>query len=73
MGDVSESWSLPWHALQRSLAQGLGAEMSGAASFRKANVELLDAAREKLDRAEVLKSTIMAKIERLEDHILSRR
>jgi hypothetical protein len=33
--DVSESWSLPWHALQRSLAQGYCAEMSGAASFRR--------------------------------------
>jgi hypothetical protein len=35
MSDVLESWSLPWHALQRSLAQGYCAEMSGAASFRK--------------------------------------
>jgi len=35
MSDVSESWSLPWHALQRSLAQGYCAEMSGAASFRR--------------------------------------
>lgn len=33
--DVPESWSLPWHALQRSLAQGLGIEMSGAVSFRR--------------------------------------
>jgi hypothetical protein len=35
MSDVLESWSLPWHALQRSLAQGYCAEMSGAASFRR--------------------------------------
>lgn len=35
MSDVLESWSLPWQALLRSLAQGFGAEMSGAASFRK--------------------------------------
>jgi hypothetical protein len=40
MSDVLESWSLPWHALQRSLAQGYCVEMSGAASFRK---NLLDA------------------------------
>jgi len=33
--DVPESWSLPWHALQRSLAQGFGIEISGAASFRR--------------------------------------
>jgi hypothetical protein len=36
VSDVLESWSLPWHALQRSLAQGSGVEMSGAASFRRA-------------------------------------
>jgi hypothetical protein len=35
MSDVLESWSLPWHALQRSLAQGYCAEMSGAASLRR--------------------------------------
>jgi hypothetical protein len=35
MSDVLESWSLPWHALQRSLAQGYCVEMSGAASFRR--------------------------------------
>ena len=29
MSDVLESWSLPWHALQRSLAQGYCVEMSG--------------------------------------------
>jgi hypothetical protein len=36
----------------------------------KVDVKLLDAAREKLDRAEALKARIMAKIERLEDSIL---
>jgi hypothetical protein len=35
LSDVLESWSHPWHALQRSLAQGFGVEMSSAASFRK--------------------------------------
>ena len=35
MSDPLELWSLPWHALQRSLAQGYCAEMSGAASFRR--------------------------------------
>ena len=38
----------------------------------EANAQLLDAARERLDRAEALKSTIRAKIDRLEDQILSR-
>ena len=26
MSDIFEFWSLPWHALQRSLASGFGAE-----------------------------------------------
>jgi len=26
MNDIFELWSLPWHALQRSLANGFGAE-----------------------------------------------
>ena len=42
----------------------------GLAANRNAKVELLDAALERLDRAEALKSRIMAKIERLEDHLL---
>jgi len=59
--------------------QGYEASIAARAAYQKlaanrnANVELLDAARERLDRAEVLKSRIMAKIERLEAHILSRR
>jgi hypothetical protein len=32
---VLESWSLPWHALQRSLAQSFCVEMNSAASFRR--------------------------------------
>ncbi|HTV96582.1 MAG TPA: hypothetical protein VME42_11270 [Steroidobacteraceae bacterium] len=35
MSDVLESWSLPWHTLQRSLAQSLGLETHGVASFRR--------------------------------------
>lgn len=42
------------------------------AADRHVKVKLLDAARERLDRAEAEKSRIMAKIERLEDRILSR-
>jgi hypothetical protein len=37
----------------------------------KANAELLDPARERLERAEALKARIMAKIERLEDYMLN--
>jgi hypothetical protein len=47
------------------------AEYQALAADRNANADLLDAARERLDRAEALKSRIMTKIERLEDHLLS--
>jgi len=47
------------------------AEYQLLAADLRANAELLDAARERLDRAEALKARIMAKIERLEDHMLS--
>ena len=36
----------------------------------KANANLLDLARERLDRAEALKARIMARIERLEDSMI---
>jgi len=32
MNDIFEFWSLPWHALQRSLANGFGAEAHGSAA-----------------------------------------
>jgi hypothetical protein len=57
--------------------QGYEASIAARAAYqalaanRKTKVELLDAARERLDRAEAAKSRIMAKIERLEDHMLS--
>ncbi len=47
------------------------AEYQALAANPKSNAALLDAARERLDRAEALKGRIMGKIERLEDHILS--
>jgi hypothetical protein len=42
------------------------AEYQALAASPKANADLLDSARERLDRAEALKARIMAKIERLE-------
>lgn len=57
--------------------QGYEASIAARAAYqalaanRKTRVELLDAARERLDRAEAAKSRIMAKIERLEDQMLS--
>jgi len=47
------------------------ADYQALAANPKANADLLDAALERLDRAEALKARIMAKIERLEDHMLS--
>jgi hypothetical protein len=47
------------------------AEYQALAANPKSNAALLDAARERLDRAEALKGRIMGKIERLEDHLLS--
>jgi hypothetical protein len=46
------------------------ANYQSLAASPKANADLLDMARERLDRAEALKARIMAKIERLEDSML---
>jgi hypothetical protein len=64
--------------LESEWRQGYEASIAARAAYqtlaanRNAKVELLDAARERLDRAEAAKSRIMAKIERLEEHLLSR-
>jgi hypothetical protein len=47
------------------------ADYQALAADPECDADLLDAARERLDRAEALKGRIMAKIERLEDHMLS--
>jgi hypothetical protein len=46
------------------------ADYQSLAAGPKANADLLDMARERLDKTEALKARIMAKIERLEDTIL---
>jgi hypothetical protein len=46
------------------------ADYQSLAASPRANADLLDMARERLDRSEALKARIMAKIERLEDSIL---
>lgn len=46
------------------------AEYQSLAAGRQASAELLDMARERLDRAEAQKSRIMVKIERLESRML---
>jgi hypothetical protein len=48
------------------------ADYQSLAASKKANADLLDKARERLDRSEALKARIMAKIERLEDSMLGR-
>ncbi len=47
------------------------ADFQALGSDSQANSRLLDAARERVDRSEVLKARIMTKIERLEDKLLS--
>jgi hypothetical protein len=65
-------------SLESEWRQGYEASIAARAAYqalaadRSAKAARLDAARERLDRAEALKSRIMAKIERLEDRILSR-
>ena len=49
---------------------GARADYQTLAANPKAKADLLDRARERLDRAEALKARIMGKIERLEDTML---
>ena len=64
--------------LELEWRQGYEASIAARGDYQKlaanprANADLLDAARERLDRAEALKGRIMAKIERLEDQVLGR-
>jgi hypothetical protein len=64
--------------LESEWRQGYEASIVARAAYqtlaadRSVKAAQLDAARERLDRAEAQKSRIMAKIERLEDRILSR-
>jgi hypothetical protein len=46
------------------------ADYQSLAAGPKGNADLLERARDRLDRAEALKARIMAKIERLEDNLL---
>jgi regulator of RNase E activity RraA len=50
--------------------RAVAADYQSLAASPKANADLLDLARERLDRTEALKARIMAKIERLEDTML---
>jgi hypothetical protein len=37
MSDICETWSLPWHELQRKLAMGFGAETAVLTAAQKAS------------------------------------
>lgn len=65
MSSLEAEWRQGYEAsiLARSEYQALAADP-------KASCDALDAARERLDRAEAQKARIMAKIERLEDRLL---
>jgi hypothetical protein len=70
-------FDLEINRLEFEWRQGYEASIAARAAYqslaanRNVKLDLLDAARERLDRAEATKSRIMAKIERLEEHILS--
>ena len=71
-------FDIEMNRLEFEWRQGYEASIAARAAYqalaanRNARVELLDAALERLESAEAVKSRIMAKIERLEDHLLSR-
>jgi hypothetical protein len=71
-------FDIEMNRLEFEWRQGYEASIAARAAYqalaadRSAKAELLDAAREQLDRAEAAKSRLAAKIERLEDLMLSR-
>ena len=71
-------FDIAMNRLEFEWRQGYEASIAARAAYqalaanRNARVELLDAALERLESAEAAKSRTMAKIERLEDHLLSR-
>jgi hypothetical protein len=71
-------FDIEMNRLEFEWRQGYEASIAARAAYqalaanRNARLELLDAALERLESAEAAKSRVMAKIERLEDHLLSR-
>ena len=71
-------FDIEMNRLEFEWRQGYEASIAARAAYqalaanRNSRVELLDAALERLESAEAAKSRTMAKIERLEDHLLSR-
>jgi len=77
MNHPDTDFDVQMNRLEFEWRQGYEASIAARAAYqalaadRNVKVELLDAARERLDRAEAAKSRIMAKIERLEDQMLN--
>ncbi len=71
LDDQMSNLELEWRQLYEAgiLAR---ADYRALAADPKCDEDLLDGARERVHRAEALKGRIMAKIERIEDHTLSR-
>jgi hypothetical protein len=73
-----DDFDVEMNRLEFEWRQGYEASIAARAAYqalacdRSARAELLDAARERLDRAEAAKSRLAAKIERLQDLMLSR-
>ncbi len=65
MNNLETEWR---QAYETSIAAR--ADYQALAASPKASADMLDLARERLDRTEALKARIMAKIERLENNIL---
>ena len=78
MWSVDLDFDAQMSRLEAEWRQGYEASIAARTEYQKlaanpkANCDLIDAARERLDRAEALKAKIMAKIERLEDQLMSR-
>ena len=76
MSSLDFDLDIQMNTLEREWRQGYDASIAARAEYqalaadRKAKAAALDAAQERLDRAEALKAKIMAKIERLEEQML---
>lgn len=76
MSSLDFDLDMQMNTLELEWRQGYEASISARADYqslasgRVSDAELLDRARERLERAEALKARIMAKIERLESRML---
>jgi hypothetical protein len=77
MSSLDADFDTQMNDLEIEWRQGYAASIEARAHYQmlvatpKANARLLDAARERLERTEAVKARILAKIERLENQMLS--